>query len=145
MTPRSGRKLRQHLDLYIEYGGTLVYPNFAVAAAALCRFIAAIGLPIPTIVDTYTAGTGIDKFTGTDTARIGITAIWRLDEPLASATWEKAARRLQRRCRWYSFWPDVIGDLSATVRPPAVAHLLVEGDHVDPRAALAAARRRRKR
>ena len=145
MTPRSGRRLRQHLDLYIEYGGTLVYPNFAAAAAALCRFIAATGLPIPTIVDTYTAGTGIDKFTGTDTARTGITAIWRLDEPLASATWEKAARRLQRRCRWYSFWPDVIGDLSATVRPPAVAHLLVEGDHVDPRAALAAARRRRKR
>ena len=132
MTPRSGRRLRQHLDLYIEYGGTLVYPNFAAAAAALCRFIAATGLPIPTIVDTYTTGTGI-------------TAIWRLDEPLASATWEKAARWLQRRCRWYSFWPDVIGDLSATVRPPAVAHLLVEGDHVDPRAALAAARRRRKR
>jgi len=137
MTPRSGRRLRQHLDLYIEYGGTLVYPNFAAAAAALCRFIAATGLPIPTIVDTYTAGT--------ETAGTGITAIWRLDEPLASATWEKAARRLQRRCRWYSFWPDVIGDLSATVRPPAVAHLLVEGDHVDPRAALAAARRRRKR
>jgi hypothetical protein len=129
MMRRSRRRLRQHLDLYIEYGGTLVYPTFDAAVAALCRFIAATGLPIPTIVDTYTTGTGI-------------TAIWRLDEPLTSDVWEKAARRLQRRCRWYDFWPDVIGNLSATVRPPAVAHLLVEGDHVDPRPALG---RRRKR
>jgi hypothetical protein len=78
----------------------------------------------------------------TAAGRPGITAIWRLDEALASAAWEKAARRHQRRCRWYDFWPDVIGNLSATVRPPAVAHLLVEGDHVDPRPALG---RRRKR
>jgi len=129
--------LRGYLDVYVEYREDLIYPTFAAAAAALFRFIAATGLPIPTIVDTYITGTSITA--------TGITAIWRLDEPLASATWEKAARQLQRRCRWYSFWPDVIGDLSATVRPPAVAHLLVEGDHVDPRAALAAAGRRRKR
>jgi hypothetical protein len=130
--PKARRKLRQYLDVYIEYNENLVYPNFPAAAAALCQFIAATGLPIPTIVDTST----------TDTT--GITARWRLDEPLDSATWERAARRLQRRCRWYSFWPDVIGDLSATVRPPAVAHVLVEGDG-DPRAALAVRPRRQRR
>jgi len=135
--PKARRKLRSHVDLFVGYGGTLVYPTFAAAAAALFRFIAATGLPIPTIVGT--------SITGTSIPATGITAIWRLDEPLASATWEKAARRLQRRCRRYSFWADVIGDLSATVQPPAVAHLLLEGDHVDPRAALAASGRRRKR
>ena len=128
MTPaRSRRKLRQLLDLAIEYGGDLVYPTFAAAAQALVWFLEANKLPIPDILDSGTV----------------ITCIWRLDEPLISDTWKKAARRLQRRCRWYDFWPDVIGNLSATVRPPAVAHLLVEGDHVDPRPALAVRPRRR--
>jgi hypothetical protein len=48
-------------------------------------------------------------------------------------------RRLQRRCRRHGFWPDNLGDLSRG-RPPAGSHLLVEGDHVDPRAALGARR-----
>jgi hypothetical protein len=134
---RSRRKLRQHLALYIEYGGDLLYPTFAAAAKALCLFIAASRLPIPTIVDTDTTGTGI-----TDTT--GIAAFWWFDEPLAAAAWEKAARRLQRRCRRQGLWSDV-GDLSYTVRPPAAAHLLVEGDRIDPRPALAVRLPRRRR
>ena len=122
MTPaRSRRKLRQLLDLAIEYGGDLVYPTFAAAAQALVWFLEANKLPIPDILDSGTV----------------ITCIWRLDEPLISDTWKKAARRLQRRCRRHDFWPDAIGDLGHP------GQLLVAGDDVDPRPALAVRPRRR--
>jgi hypothetical protein len=120
MTPaRSRRKLRQHLDLAIEYGRDLVDPTFAAAAQALVWFFAATRLPIPDILDSGTV----------------ITCVWRLDEPLTSDDWEKAARRLQRRCG-HGFWPDAIGDLDHT------GQLLVTGDDVDPRPARAVRPRR---
>ena len=120
MTPaRSRRKLRQLLDLAIEYGGDLVYPTFAAAAQALVWFLEANKLPIPDILDSGTV----------------ITCVWRRDELLTSDTWMKAVRRLQRRCG-HGFWPDVIGDLSHP------GQLLVEGDGVDPRPALAVRPRR---
>jgi hypothetical protein len=114
---RSRRKLRQHLDLYIEYGGDLIYPTFAAAAQALYRFIAASKLPMPNILDSGNY----------------ITCIWLLDEPLAAGPWEKVARRLQRRCRRHGLLCDAIGDLIRTVQPPAAVQLVVEGDHIDPR------------
>jgi hypothetical protein len=121
----------------IEYGdpagncGPLVYATFETAAAALCRFLEAYKLPIPDIRDAAggaAAGVGCGR----------ITCSWRLSEALPSDVWEKAARRLQRRCG-PGLWADAVGDLAHP------GQLLVEGDGVDPRTVLAVRPRRPRR